>query len=330
MIIKSYEVIKNKNNYNFFLFYGENNEYKKEIIHQIFKPDFDNKINTYDEADVIKNKNIFFEEILSQSFFENKKLIKISRVTDKLINIIEEIIKKKIDDTVIILIGDQLDKKSKLRNFFEKDKNTACVPFYSDKMETLKMIAHDFFKNKKIPISQEILNTIVEKTKYDRGNLKIELEKIDSYLLNKKVIDFKSIMKIINSSESDDFSNLANICLAKDKKNLLKILNQNNFYKEDSVIIVKNLLIKAKRIQELKKLQINNKTIEASISSYRPLIFWKDKELVKQQLKVWTLKGINKLVFSFNDLELSIKRNIENSNNIIFNFMFQIVETKNN
>ena len=95
MIIKSYEVIKNKNNYNFFLFYGENNEYKKEIIHQIFKPDFDNKINTYDEADVIKNKNIFFEEILSQSFFENKKLIKISRVTDKLINIIEEIIKKK-------------------------------------------------------------------------------------------------------------------------------------------------------------------------------------------------------------------------------------------
>jgi len=330
MIVKSYEVIKKHNIFNFFLFYGENNEYKKEIIHQIFKPNFDNKINSYDETDVLKNKNIFFEEILSQSFFENKKLIVISRVTDKLINIIEEILKKKIDDTVVILISDQLDKKSKLRNFFEKDPNIVCVPFYSDKIETLKMIAHDFFKSKKIPISQEILNTIVEKTKYDRGNLKIELQKIDSYLLNKKVIDFKNIIKIINSSESNDFSNLADICLAKDKKNLLKALNQNNFYKEDSVTIIKNLLIKAKRIQEIKKLQIKNKTIEASITSYRPLIFWKDKELVKQQLKVWSLKGINKLIFSFNDLELDVKKNIENSNNIIFNFMFQIVETKNN
>ena len=330
MVIKSYELIKKKNIYNFFLFYGENNGLKQEIINQEFKPSFNNKIYYYEEIEIVKNINIFLEEIFSQSFFEKEKLIIVSRVSDKIIDVIKSIILKKINDIKIILVADQLDKKSKLRNFFEKEENLVCVPFYSDTIETLKIIVHDFFKSKKIPISQEILNTIVEKTKYDRGNLKIELQKIDSYLLNKKVIDFKNIIKIINSSESNDFSNLADICLAKDKKNLLKVLNQNNFYKEDSVTIIKNLLIKAKRIQEIKKLQIKNKTIEASITSYRPLIFWKDKELVKQQLKVWSLKGINKLIFSFNDLELDVKKNIENSNNIIFNFMFQIVETKNN
>ena len=150
MIIKAFEIKKNNlNKYNLFLFYGENEGYKNEIIKNTFEKLYSNKIFRYDEKELLDKKDEFFNSIVSKSFFENEKLIIISRVSDKIKDVIEEISLKKIEDLKIILSANLLDKKSKLRNFFEKDKSAICIAFYADNNQTLSSIAFNFFKEKK-------------------------------------------------------------------------------------------------------------------------------------------------------------------------------------
>ena len=148
MIFKSFEINKiNLSKYNLYLFYGENEGYKNEIIKNKFEILYTNQIYKYDEKEILENKNEFFNSILTKSFFEDKKLIIISRVTDKIKNIIEEITFKDISDITIVLSTNVLEKKSKIRNFFEKKKNAVCIPFYSDTNQTLINICLNFFQD---------------------------------------------------------------------------------------------------------------------------------------------------------------------------------------
>ena len=162
MIIKFFQVdqIKLKQNKNnLILFYGKNEGLKKKTIKDLIKNE-KGKIFNYEEKEIIDNQILFIENLLSRSLFETKKIIIIKRVTDKIINFIEEIKTKNLDDILIILEAGNLEKKSKLRTNFEKDKNYICVAFYPDNEQTLSKLAFSFFREKNITISQENINLI--------------------------------------------------------------------------------------------------------------------------------------------------------------------------
>ena len=168
MILKSFEIEKiNVDDKNFFLFYGENQGHKNQIIEEKFKKRHSNNTYYYEENEILNNEQDFFNSILSKSFFENEKLIIINRVTDKIKNILEDIIDKKINDLVFILNANILDKKSKIRILFEKNKNTFCVPFYEDSLQTLSAIVNNFFRQNKLPISQQAVNLVVQRSRGD-------------------------------------------------------------------------------------------------------------------------------------------------------------------
>jgi DNA polymerase III subunit delta len=229
MIIKFYDLKKNLDkNINFFLLYGNNRGFIEEIVENLLKPIFPKNIMKYEESEIMNNTNAFQESILNKSFFDENKLIIISRASDKILSTIEDIIEKGIKDIKIIILSSILEKKSKLRNFFEKSKNTIIVPFYEDNHQTLSLLATNFLKEKKINISQKNINLIIEKSKGDRINLKNELEKINLYNFNKKKIDDSSILKLINLAENYNISELVDNCLVKNKKKTLNILNENN------------------------------------------------------------------------------------------------------
>ena len=219
MIIKSFELNK-INNYkcNLFLLYGENEGFKNDTIKNYFINNFKEDIFRYEEKEILNDKSNFFISIFTKSFFEEKKLFIISRVTDKFNAVVEEILEKKISDITIILNAPSLDKKSKLRKLFEKNKNSICIPFYEDNLQTLRSIAINFFKLNNILISQEIINLIIERSRGDRGNLKNELNKIELYMKTKKKIDTEDILKITNLAENYDVSELLDSCLNKNLK----------------------------------------------------------------------------------------------------------------
>ena len=331
MIVKAFEIKKiNLDKTRLFLFYGENEGYKNEIIKKRFEKNYPNQIYRYDEKEIIDKKNDFFYSILSKSFFDNKKLIIISRVTDKIRDIIEEIISTNITDVTIILSANILEKKSKLRSFFEKEKNTICIPFYSDTNETMSNLSLNFFKKKKIFISQETINLIVERCRGNRENLYNELEKIENYSRNKKRVDYDEILKITNLAENYNVSELTDNCLAKNTKKTSHILNENNFSTDDCILIIRTLLIKAKRILKLQEEINNNSNIEQVVKNFRPPIFWKDKEIVKTQIKNWPLKKIQNVIIKINEVELLIKKNSSNSLNILSDFIIAQASKSNN
>ena len=322
MIIKTFELQKLKaTKAKKFLFYGENDGYKNQIINEYFLKKFNNNANRYDENEILNNYDSFVSNLLNKSFFEEKKLIIISRCSEKILNLIEEIINKDIQDIILILNCGPLDKKSKIRIFFEKNEDIVCVPIYADDTKTLNLMANNYFKNKKIYVSQETINLLVERCRGSRKSLDTELTKIENFSKNKDKITTEEILKISNLAEDYSVSELVNNCLSKNLKKTINILNENNYSSDDCILILRTMLIKAKRILKLKKEVENSKDINQVISLFRPLIFWKEKEIVKHQILNCSIEEMEKLIYQINEIEIQIKKNYSNSLNIIYDFI---------
>ena len=324
MIIKHYELKNNlKGKNNFFLLYGQNSGLIEEIIDKDLKPIFSKNIFKYDESEILSDISAFKEGLFNKSFFENDKLIIINRVSDKILDIIKEIYDKEDENLKVILKSGNLEKKSKLRNFFEKSKNLIIVPFYEDTHQSLLFLAQSFFKENKIKISPQNINYIIENSKGNRINLKNELEKIKNFSQKKLSVELNEIIKLTNLAENYNISELTDQCLVRNRKKTLNILNENNPSPEDNILILKNFLYKLKRLKKLKIELENKKNTDAVISSYKPPIFWKDKDMIKQQLKIWSLPQIKSLINKTNDMELLIKKNFQASNQIVNNFILE-------
>ena len=321
MIIKSFNVKNlNTDKNNLFLLYGNNKGSIKDTIKHITKGKKD--ILSYDEKQILENQQNFLEDILNKSLFDEKKIIIIKRASDKIKNTLEIINTKKIED-IIIIVSDNLEKKSKLRNFFEKDRNLICIPFYPDNEQTLSKLALEFLKEKKISMARADLNIIIRKSVGDRENLFNELNKIENYSKNGKKISGQIILKLINQSETQNISELIDNCLAKNQSKTVNILNENNFINEDCILIIRTFLNKAKKLHTLTTEYQKNKNIDLTINNSKPPIFWKDKEIVKKQIYKWDPNKIKNLIFQLNELELIVKKNVNISMNLTTNFVLE-------
>ena len=234
---------------------------------------------------------------------------------------IEELIEKKVQDVKLILIAGVLEKRSKLRNFFEKNKLLISIPFYNDDNQILSKIANEFFKGKKISVSFETINALVNKCNGERKFLNNELDKIEMFLKNRTSISINEINKLTNLGENHSISELVDNCLAKNIKKINYLMNENNFGSEDSVLIIRTLLLKSKRLLNLIQNFSSLKNIDMTISNAKPPIFWKDKDIVKKQIKAWSLIQVEKIIFEINEIELLIKTNAQNSTNILSDFI---------
>ena len=330
MIIKNFELKKlDKIDYNLILLYGENEGFKQKIINDFFIKSFEGEIQKYEEEEVFINYNEFIANLLNKSFFSDKKLLILSRTSEKILKFIDEIILKDIKDLTIIINSKTLEKKSKLRTFFEKDENCACIPFYEDDERTLHQISSNFFSEHKISISREMINLIIERCRGDRQNLFNEIEKISSLLLSKKKITTEDVIKLTNLAENYSISELADNCLAKNTNKVNKILNENKFSSDECILILRTLLFKTKRLLELSRKNIQNKNVEQTISSSRPPIFWKDKQIVKNQIMNWKVNEVENLIINIKNLEIDVKKHASSSLNLVLDFILNTASANN-
>ena len=327
MLIRYLDLKKtNKDKINYYLFYGPNIGLIEDTIKNIFKPIFSKNIINYDELDILNNKEEFKEHIFNKSFFDDDKFIIINRATDKIFEIIKEIIDTEIEDVKIIIKAGNLEKKTKIRNFFEKEKKTIITAFYEDNFQSLYQLVQKFIKENNIRISNEIINLIIERSKGNRINLNNELEKIFLFSKKNNIINFDSISKLTNLFENYDFAEIVDSCLLKNRKKTINILNENNPNSEDNILILRSFLFKLKRLKKLKTKMDNTKNIDQTLNTFKPPIFWKEKEVVKQQLKQRTLSDIKFLIKKVNNLELLIKKNSQTSGQILNNFILENLE----
>ena len=331
MIIKSFNLNELKTSKaKLILLYGTNEGHKEEVIKKVYLEKFKGEVIKYDEAQILENKDSFFENCLNESLFNQEKIIIVSRVTSKIFEIINQLNEKDIINKKIIFNAGILDKKSKLRSLFEKEKNLACVPFYEDNNSTLYKIAFENFKSNNIAISSENINLLVEHCSNNRNTLKNEIDKILNFCHQKNKISREELIKLINLYENENYFELIDNCLAKNHKKVCKIINSNSFSKAETIILIRSFLSRIKRLIGLKKLAMANNNISEVINNFRPLIFWKDKEIVEKQMKSWTTKEVNELLDELLKLEVDTKKNYDVSTILLSDFVLNLSNRTNN
>ena len=337
MIVKSYEILKNNSNFikhNFFLLYGENFGLKKDIreaIKKIVKNKDDSvEILTKYENEILNNEEDFYNLIYSGSLFSNKKIITIFDATDKLFEKIEDIYNKFPENIFFVIFSEILEKKSKLRRFFEIEKETLCIPCYLDSERDLEFIAKSELQKNKISISSEAINILIERSNLDRSNLRNEIEKIKSYSLNKKKIEIDEIKSLINFSGEHKSDNLINECLSGNILQYKKIIADLYINTINHILLLRILSSKIHRLLRIKSQADKETNIEVLINTSKPPVFWKEKPLIKKQLKLWSLEELQKMVISINDTEILCKKNPKISNSIFLHFFSDVCKKASN
>ena len=317
MIIKNFEIDKiKKSNSNLHLIYGVNEGIKQDLINNFYLEGYEGDTFKYEEHEVLNNIDQFISNLLTKSLFGNKKIIIISRATDKLCTLINDLLDKEIVETKIIIKSSSLEKRSKLRNLFEKEDQLICTPVYEDDSRALNYVIQNFLKVNNFSLSQEIKNILIERSKGDRINLKNELSKLKNLSLSKNKISVEDVNKLSNLAENYSVFELSDNYLAKNSKKVSNILNENNYSSEDCILIIRTILNKSKRLLKIRNEIDKNTNIDQAISSYKPPIFWKEKDIVKKQVQSWSTNEVKRIIFKINDLEALVKKN--NSNTMLF------------
>ena len=322
MIIKSFELDKlNSYDFNLHLIYGNNEGIKEDIINNKYLKDFSGEVLKYEEQELLNIKDEFISSLSTKSLFETHKLIIVSRCSDKLTNLLAEILENEITETKIIIKSSNLEKKSKLRNLFEKEKKAVCTPVYEDDSRSLNSVINIFLREQNFNLSQEIKNILIERSKGDRINLKNELIKLKNLSISKNKLSTEDVLKLSNLAENYSVFELSDNYLAKNSKKVSNILNENNYSSEDCILIIRTILNKSKRLLKIRTEIDNNSNIDQVISSFKPPIFWKEKDIIKKQAQSWSTDQVKEMMFKINDLEALVKKNTSNPMLFVSNFV---------
>ena len=313
MIYKSYlveedlKILKN----NKVLFYGENLGLKEDFKKEIIKKNKENLIITFLQEEIINSEEKFITEVNNTSLFENKKIFFIHSANDKILKIIDEL--EKNNHNNYYLFSDNLDKKSKLRNYFENGKKTDIVPCYKDNDINLKKLISKNLQGFS-GISPEIINLLIDFSNNDRTKLKNEFEKIKNFFTN-KIINIDGLIKLLNIRENDDFNEIKDAALSGNRFETNKLLNFTIIEKDKSPFY---LSIINNRLSKLKELTLyNSKNVEKAVNQLRPPVFWKDKPKLVMQKRLWNLNKLNIALGLTYDVEIKFKTNSNIDNKII-------------
>ena len=326
MIVKSQEISLKKKD--FFLnkvivLYGENQDLINDLNDQILSlcevRDQNSKIIF--EDDILKKPDNIINYYLNGSLFdENKSITILKNCSDKILEIINSV-KNNIQDTLIIINSETLQKSSRLRQFGEYDKASVCIPCYQETKLDIKKFLIKQIQINKLELTENQIETILNFSSLKRSKIKETVEKINIYKNTKKITD-KIIEEICTENDLKKNDEIIDILLSKNEKNINDFIsNMSNYEKNfiEIIIILRSFIMKILDIQKMdKKLSTGEK-----IENYKPPIFWKDKDRIKNILKIWSSKNLEKLIINLKIIETNFKRNELAQDTQFFYFLTQ-------
>lgn len=317
MILKSYIVEQNIDilkKYKATLIYGENNGIKDDIKEEIRNKNKNSDVINFFENDLFKN-NLLYENIANRSLFAERKIIFIQEASDKIFEQIEECLEKENKEIKVYIFADKLEKKSKLRNLFEKDKGLAIFPCYEDNERTLISYISNKLKHFR-GLTGEITNIIINNSSMNRRVIKNELEKIIGFFLEKK-INKEQILELLNVKHNTQFDEIRDKALMGEKLKINKLLSETEIMQDETFFYLNSLNYRISRLYEITKISSNEKNFEKILESLKPPIFWKDKPIILKQLKKWSQKKLEKILVKIGEAEILMKKNSYINNELV-------------
>lgn len=309
MIYKSYILENNFKaaNKKLFLFYGENIGLKDDFKIKIKK---DNSYKNFEflifeQDEMFKNDNILYSEISNISLFDKNKVFFINNATDKILDQIKEI-EPLLEKQIICLFSGILEKKSKLRSYFEKSENCATVACYEDNEITIKKIIQKNLKDFKI-LSPQAINIIYNNCGLDRIKLSNEIDKIKTFFQNKE-LQLDKLEEILNLRTNDDFNVLKDEAFKGNKQKTNTLLSDTIFEEEKNIYYLNLINQKLDKLAQINQYKFNS-NYEAAISKVKPPIFWKDKPIIIEQARRWDANKIRNILAKTHHIEIQIKSN---------------------
>ena len=326
MLLKSQEIVlKNKDFFKekIILLYGENQDLINDLNQQIVSKFIEEKkiSKSFFEEDIIKNPENIINYYLNGSLFDdNKNISIIKNCTDKILEIVNKI-KNNINNNVIILNSEILLKNSKLRQFGEYDKLAICIPCYQETKFDIKKFLTQQIQINNIQLSDTQSEVIVNSSSLKRSKIKEVMEKLNLYKNSGKITDqiVEEICTDVDLKKNDE---IIDILLSKNEKNINEFIsNMSNYEKNfiEIIIILRSFIIKILDIQKNNK----NLSIDERIERYKPPIFWKDKDRIKNILKIWSANNLEKFLSNLNIIETEFKRNDLNQDTQFYYFLTQ-------
>jgi DNA polymerase III subunit delta len=328
MIYKSYFIEDNINlaDKNLFLFYGENIGLKDEFKKKIKLANQNSQIININQDDILKNESLFFNQFYNISLFDEQKVWFVNNSNDKILNTIKEL-ETKIDKQKLYFFSEILDKKSKIRNYFEKSKKIGIVPCYKDNEIGIRKIILEKLKGFK-GLTQQNINIIIENCNLDRIKLRNELDKIIALFSNKE-LNTEKIEKILNLRTNDNFNLLKDEALIGNKIMTNKLLGDTQLENEKNILYLSVINQRLNKLFETSKM-MKKTNLENAMSEIKPPIFWKDKPIFISQVKKWNENKIKEILEKTYKLEIKIKSNSYiNKNVLIKKLMLDICELAN-
>jgi DNA polymerase III subunit delta len=326
MLLKSQEIFLKKKDFfkeKVILLYGENQDLINDLNQQITSKFIEEeKIpKSFFEEDIIKSSDDIISYYLNGSLFDdNKNISIIKNCSDKILDIINKI-KNKINDNIVILNSNVLLKNSKLRQFGEYDKLAICIPCYQETKFDIKKFLTKQLQINNIQLSDSQSETIINSSSLKRSKIKEVIEKINIYKNSGKITD-QIIDEICTDVDLKKNDEIIDILLSKNEKNINEFIsNMSNYEKNfiEIIIILRSFIIKILDIQKNNK----NLSIDERIERYKPPIFWKDKDRIKNILKIWNTNNLEKLLSNLNIIETEFKRNDLNQDVQFYYFLTQ-------
>jgi DNA polymerase-3 subunit delta len=326
MLLKSQEISLKKKDFfkeKLILLYGENQDLINDLNQQITSKFIEEKKipKSFFEEDIIKSPENIINYYLNGSLFDdNKNISIIKNCSDKILDIINKI-KNNISDNIIILNSGILLKNSKLRQFGEYDKLAICIPCYQETKFDIKKFLTQQLQVNNIQLSDSQSETIIVSSSLKRSKIKEVIEKINLYKNSEKITD-EIIDEICTDSDLKKNDEIIDILLSKNEKNINEFIsNMSNYEKNfiEIIIILRSFIIKILDIQKNNK----NLSIDERIERCKPPIFWKDKDRIKNILKIWNTNNLEKFLSNLNVIETEFKRNDLNQDTQFYYFLTQ-------
>ena len=327
MILKSYIVEQDigiLRNYAATLIYGENVGIQDDLKEEIKIQNKNIEIITFFENDILKS-DLLLENIINVSLFDSKKIIFILCATDKIFDKITESLEKTNEDVKIYIFSGNLEKKAKLRNYFEKDKKLAIFACYNDNERTLINYVNKELNGLK-GLSGEITNLIIYNSNMDRKTIKTECNKIKNYFVDKKIAK-QQILELLNIKNDTEFEEVRDKALMGERLKVNKLLSETEILNDEAFFYLNSLNYRITRLYEIVKLDEKNNNFDRTMENLKPPIFWKDKPIFIQQLKKWGKKKLEESIGKIAEAEILMKRNSYIRNDIIIkNLILDITE----
>ncbi len=331
MILKSFLLEKNLSlidNYNFILFYGENIGLKDEFKIGLKKKYYRYEQILFDQDEIIKNEKLLNDQVNNVSMFNENKLIFINEISDKILPKIDHIIDDSVNHIKLVLFGQNLDKKSKIRLAFEKKKNAGIIACYQDNHRTLTEYVREKLKDFK-GINQDIVNLLISNSGLDRKVLFNEMEKIKSLFQNKKINE-EQVLDLLNEENNLNFDDLRDSCLEGDARKLNKSLGIISLQNENIFFYLNSLNQRVQKLSMLIKQNEKDKNIDYALDNLKPKVFWKDKPVILRQVRKWNYNKLEIVRKTILEVEIIMKTKMSNYNTILLkNLLVKIFKMAN-